>query len=114
MATKRQKLSITLEAEIVKRVERLAKLAKTNRSRMLEELVMDAIEQTETNLKLAVNPAVMQAMMSAFSQPGVLRGFADAVRADLSDDQMRLFQRALDKSGLAPSPVFKRKRGKLP
>jgi hypothetical protein len=90
-----------LEDETLKRIDRLAKLARQPRSRALEDLVDDALEQTEANLKLAGNPAVMQAMMSAFSQPGVLRGFSNAMRADLSDDQMKLFQEALEKSGLA-------------
>ena len=99
MAAKKLKLSITLDAELTKRVDRLAKAAKSNRSKVIEDLVADALEQHETMLKAATDPVVMGAMMRAMSDPGVLRGIATAVRSDLTDEQLKLFTTAVETLG---------------
>ena len=95
MAAKRLKLSVTLDAEICKRVDRLAKLCRSNRSRVLEDLVIDSLEQNEAAMKAATDPVVMGAFMQALTQPGVVRGLADAIRSDLTDEQMKLFEAAM-------------------
>ena len=110
MAAKRLKLSVTLDAEICKRVDRLAKLCRSNRSRVLEDLVIDSLEQNEAAMKAATDPVVMGAFMQALTQPGVVRGLADAIRSDLTDEQMKLFEAAMQKFTGPAVPRKQRRR----
>ena len=99
MAAKKLKLSITLDAEVTKRVDRLAKATRSNRSAVLEALVIDALNQNEAAIKASADPVVMGAFMRAMTEPGVIRGVAEVLRHDLSDEQLKLFTEAAQAVG---------------
>ena len=108
MAAKKVKISITVDADVLKRVDRLAKSLKENRSSVMGDLLADALEQNEAALKAASDPVLMGAFMRAMAEPGVMRGMAEAVRQDLTDDQLRMFTEAAEQIGHAG----KRKKGR--
>lgn len=102
-------MTVAIDPQLKQRVDRLSKMIGMSRSKVIADLLADAVESNETSLKMAADPVVMNAFMRALGEPGVMRGLAAAVRADLSDDQMRLFEQALEKSGLGPRPAAVKK-----
>ncbi len=90
----RPHISISMEAEILKRVDKLVKLTKSNRSRLIQDLVSEGLDWNESSIRATSNPLVMGAFTRAMSEPGVMRGLATAMREDLTDEQMVLFGEA--------------------
>ena len=92
VSEKKVKVSIAISPEVLKRVDRLAKVAGSNRSKMLQELVEDSIEQQEHIIKAATDPVLMNAMAKLMVEPGMLRAMTSALREDLTSDQLDLFK----------------------
>jgi hypothetical protein len=91
MAAQRRPISISLPIVLIKQLDKLAKTAGTTRSKLIEDLCDDGIHQAEATIRAASDPTVMNAMMRALVQPGVLRGLSEAMREDLSEEQLKLF-----------------------
>jgi hypothetical protein len=104
------RLSITLsmKPELVQRLDNLADAQSLSRSQLVEQFIMRQLEQEEQNVKVLANPAVMRAMMQAFSDPAVLKGFAAAVGEQLEPQQLELFHRSLTNINAAASDAMKR------
>ena len=92
VSEKKVKVSIAISPEVLKRVDRLAKVAGSNRSKMLQELVEDSIEQQEHIIKAATDPVLMNAMAKLMVEPGMLRAMTSALREDLTSGQLDLFK----------------------
>lgn len=89
------KVSIAMSPGLVKQLDRLAKVGGQSRSELIERLVLEGIEQEETFIKATQQPALMQALARAFSQPGVLKQMAATMNEEMSDEQLNLFQQAM-------------------
>jgi hypothetical protein len=87
--------SFVVPADLLKQVDDLADAQRLSRSQLLETWIRDRIEGEKVNLAMVGNPAVMKAMMQAFSDPNVMKSFASAVSEDLSTDQLELFHRGM-------------------
>ncbi len=88
-------ISITIEPELLKRLDDLADAQGVARSQLIEKLISEGIEGEEMAVRALTNPVVMQAMVGAFRDPTVLRAMAVAVGQELSTEQLQLFQRAM-------------------
>jgi predicted transcriptional regulator len=80
-----------LPVELVKRIDRMAKLRDVARSVVVQEFISEAIDQQELTVKAMTDPLVSQALMQAFARPEVLRALGSVMREDLTDDQLSLF-----------------------
>lgn len=87
--------SFTIPQDLLKRVDDLADAQRLSRSQLLERWILDAIEGESLAVKMMASPAVMSAMTAAFSRPEVIKQFGQAVNAELSSEQLELFNRAM-------------------
>jgi hypothetical protein len=69
---------------------------------MIEDLLLDSLVTNEATLQAATDPVVMSAMLKAFSEPGVMRGVAAALRQDLTDEQLALFAKGFEHVSQSP------------
>lgn len=95
MATTRITASFMIPSDLLAEVDKLADAQRLSRSQLLETWILDKIQGEKVNLAMVGNPAVMKAMMNAFSDPNVLKSFASAVSEDLSTEQLELFHRGM-------------------
>ena len=109
---KKLKVTIAIDGKLVHRVDRLAKARGISRSAMLCELVADVIGEEELFVKAANQPLLMQSLMRAFAQPGVLRQMAQVMGQDMSDEQLELFQRATSQLASSMAPEVQPAKGK--
>jgi hypothetical protein len=106
----RVRLSITVEPETRRRLDRLTKMRGETRSDVAEELMLSAMDQAELAAAATADPVVMGAFARAMSEPGVLRSMLGALREDLSDDQLALFTSRIGE--LSGPPAVKKRKGK--
>lgn len=100
MANKRR-FSVTIDAAIVRRIDRIAKAAGQSRSGMIEQLCRDGVDDAETAVQAFTDPVLLQAFAGAFGNRDVLKAMASAVHEEMTDSQLDLFVDRL--KGLAGS-----------
>jgi hypothetical protein len=88
---KTQLISMRLPAELVQRMDRMAKLRDVPRSQVVYEFISESIDQEELTVKAMTDPILSGAMMQAFARPEVLRALGSVMRDQLTDDQLSLF-----------------------
>ena len=88
-------VSLYFDAELVKRIDRLAAADDTSRSRYIERLVTDGIEQEERTVRVLTDPVIAPTMMKALASPEILRAMAQLMRQDMTDDQLQLFTQTM-------------------
>jgi hypothetical protein len=77
------------------RLDRLAAANGQSTSSKIADLLADAVESAEIQMKLATDPVVAPAMMRAMMQPEILGAIANALRGDLTAEQMQTFEKAM-------------------
>jgi len=87
------RISMSLKPDLVKRVDRLAKLEGLSRSSMTAQLLLDALEQQEMAIKATSDPVLMNAIARVMTEPGMMRAMFSGLRSELTDDQFQLFSR---------------------
>lgn len=100
---RKQVLSIAMDPELVKRVDELADAVNQSRSAFIERCVRDAVEQEGDAIKAFQHPVLGPALIQAFSNREVLKGMAEVMGQDLTDQQLLLFRQMV--SGLTPPEV---------
>lgn len=105
MPKSKTKLSITIDPQILRRVERIAKAAGQSRSAMIERLIRDGVDDAETAVQAFTDPLLLQAFAGAFGNRDVLKAMASAVHEEMTDSQLDLFVDRL--KGLAGSEAGK-------
>lgn len=97
MGRNKVKLSITLDASLAERVDRLAAATHQNRSAWIEGQIRNAIEDEELGVQVLTDPVASKMFASLFKDRETLRGLARLFGEQMSDDQLRLFTERLDK-----------------
>ena len=92
---RRVAISVTIAPKIARRIDRLAKSMGKTRSELVEQLIEDGLHETELTAKAITNPVIAQALLSSFGRADVLRAMTQAMRDELSDDQLKLFGDAM-------------------
>ncbi len=90
------KTSISLDPDLVKRLDRVARASRQSRSQLITDLVVGGLEQTEVMIKATSDPVLMAAVGKVMGDPGVLRNMVSGLRSELSDEQLELFKSRLD------------------
>ena len=85
-------VGLSIDTNVVERIDELAAAQGYSRSRMIEELVLGGLEGQETVIKAFANPTIMKAFAQAFSDRHVLRAMAEAVTEKVQPDQLELFK----------------------
>jgi uncharacterized protein YneF (UPF0154 family) len=82
-------VTIHIFPKLLRRIDRAAKLTKTNRSAFMSQVMTDYLDSEEAEIKLLADPRIQQAMMSAMRQPGVLRSIVTALGQEISEEQVQ-------------------------
>lgn len=114
MVRKRRKpqVTIVLRPDLLQRVDRIAKVRKLSRSTCIEQLLSDAVDDTELAVNAFSDPVILKAMGEAFANRDVLRAMAGAVRAEMGEKQLGLFEAALQQVAGQVGPVKEKKKRK--
>lgn len=91
MARVRRKISVSIDGDLVRRVERLAAAMHTSVSRVIETQIRDGLEQEELAVKVLTDSAVGPHLAKLAGNPEFLRGIVKLLGEDLADDQLKLF-----------------------
>lgn len=101
MASK-ERVTIAIDGDLVKRIDMIASAKRQSRSAWFEQAARDAMDQEEAAVKFFSDPLLSGAFLKAFSQPGMLKNFAEVIGSDLEPDQLKLFEQRI--SGLVREP----------
>lgn len=93
---RRLKIAVTVEPALLERIERLAKAKGQNRSRFIEELIRDQIDQEELTVKALTDPVIGPALAGMFARPDILRAMTAQLRQDMTDEQLKLFTGSIE------------------
>lgn len=91
------KVSVSVDENLLRRIDRVAKHKRVSRSAEIETAVRDHLDSTEMMVKAFANDQLRDAFIRAFSAPDVVRQFAAVMQEDLSDEQLRLFSDVVQK-----------------
>jgi hypothetical protein len=75
----KQIVTLSLDAELMDRVTKLADAKNRSRSALIEELIASGIEQEEVTTAIFTNPVLRQGVIGSIMQPGMLKELAKAV-----------------------------------
>lgn len=91
------KMIVTLyfDADLVKRIDRLAAADDRSRSKYIEDLVKEGIDKQEMAVRTMTDPVIAPVMMKALASPEVLRALLSMMRTELTDEQLSLFQQTM-------------------
>lgn len=90
-AVRKGRISIAISPELLRSIDRLARVEGRSRSDVMERLLRGVVMQEEVAVKAMSDPHVGRALIRTFSDPEVMQALAKAVSADLDDKQLRLF-----------------------
>ena len=94
MAAKRV-FSISLDADLITRLDDLADARGTSRSALIETYIRDSIGEDETVVNVLTDPVLVAAFAKAFASRDVMARMAQAIGQESSPDQLQLFQTTL-------------------
>jgi hypothetical protein len=100
-------VSVSLDPDVVKRLDDVAVGNGVTRSRQVEMYVLEGLEEGEFAVKAFSNPAIMRAMGKMFADRSLVKQLAAAISSDTTPEQLKLFEHGLQ--NLEDS--FKQKRG---
>lgn len=87
----KQKFSVSMDAEVCKRVDEMAELLNTTRSAVIATACMDYITQNDAMARLMGNPDAIQALMKSFAQPGVISAISQSMATQAEADAAQPF-----------------------
>lgn len=92
-------VSLYFDSDLVKRIDRLAASHDISRSKYIERVVAESIEDDEIAVRVMTDPVVAPAMLSALAKPEILRAMTGLLREQLSDEQLNLFSQVMHSAG---------------
>ena len=95
MAKRKITVTFSVDPDLVKKVDRVAKSFGLNRSVWIEKTLRNAVSGDEMGVKMLTHPGFAEAFVQILTDPNVLRGLASAMGEEISDEQMRLFGESL-------------------
>ena len=90
----KQIVSLSLNSELMKRVENLADSKGMSRSALIEDLIENGIDQEEIAVAAFTNPVVRDALMKSFARPEVIKALIKGI-GDEDPKQLELFNQGL-------------------
>lgn len=99
MAQRVEKISISMERALAKRLASAAEAQGLSRSQLIERYCRDGLSEEELLVGMLGNPVLMRAFGQLITAPGVTAAMREVAGAELNDEQLLLFQQAF-----APRP----------
>jgi hypothetical protein len=88
-----------------------------SRSQLITDIIEAGLDDEELVAKAVSDPVVFPAMVQAFAQPGVMRALLEAMKADVTEEQLNLFQQAvgtIEKNSPGKKAQIKERRRRQP
>jgi len=101
-------LSITIDPDLVRRVDELADSLGQSRSAFISRLVKEGVDSEGDAIRAFQHPVIGPALLKAFSDREVIKGIADVMGENLTDQQLLLFRQVMN--GLTPPVELVRKK----
>lgn len=118
MAKKRKarRVSLSLDEQVLKRIDRVAEAQQRSRSQTVEGLVLDGLQGVEGFVQMMGNPVLREHFAQALAQPGVLSELAATMGRQLDPGEMELFAETFEKlsgkdTGEAARKATSKKKG---
>ena len=105
-------VSLYFDADLVKRIDRLAASHDISRSKWIEAIVAERIDDEELSVRVMTDPVVAPAMMNALAKPEILRAMTGILREQLTDEQLSLFSQVMHTAGEQATKRAKRTAAK--
>lgn len=119
---RKQQLSITLDADLVKRLDAVCEATNVNRSALIETMVEKGIRERETFVQDMENPVLRSLARVMASSPKVVEGILGVLGEELDDGDRRWLKEGLSEQAArgkqraarkkASGPASKRKGGR--
>lgn len=99
MVKKRRRIlmTVTVEPDVMERIDALAAATGSNRSKTTEKLILDSLDDHETTARALTDPVIVGAFAKAFGDRDVMRRMAAAVASESDPAQLELFAHAMTK-----------------
>jgi hypothetical protein len=97
MHMQKERITATLDSELVIRLDRLAELRDHSRSKMMEYLLGSAIEEEEANMKKLASPVIGPIVQSILDHPKLMNSLAALIGDQLSPEEIVEWQNAAPK-----------------
>lgn len=91
MAKRKRIVTFSVDPDLVKKIDRVAKSLGMSRSEWIERSLRDSVAGDEIGVKVLLHPGFAEAFMKSLSNPQVLKGLARAMGEEVSDEQLELF-----------------------
>lgn len=85
MATKKQRVTLAMSGAVLRKLDRAAKALGRSRSALAEDLLSDALQQSDQLVSALSNDTVRRAFAKAMTTPGVAGAIAQSMGHELSD-----------------------------
>lgn len=99
------RITVTVDPELVERIDRLAELRDTSRSRIFEILLEVGAEQEEKSMETLGNPIIGPLVQGVLDHPKLVQMIATAIGEKLSPEEYAKWQKA--------APAVKKIRGNI-
>ena len=87
--------SVRLDPSLWTKLAVLAKAQHCTRSKLVERLLTDAIDQEQMIVSAMASPVFRDAMTRAVLTPGVMKSMSEAMTGEFNPDQLKLFTEVL-------------------
>lgn len=101
----KSRITVTVDPDLVERIDRLAELRDTSRSKMFEMLLEIGVEDEEKTMKTLGNPIIGPIVESVLDHPKLVSMIAAAIGDKLSPEDYAKWQEA--------TPAVKKTRQRL-
>jgi hypothetical protein len=92
-------LVCTIDNAIIRDIEKLAKIQKTSKSRLVEKFILQALDQEKHIAKVMCNPVLSAAICNAFANPSIINIMMRELGQELNPQQLELFRKAVGQLG---------------
>ena len=89
-------LSVSIDADLVHKLQELADAVGRSRSSYVEALLREAVDQESDTIKALQHPVLGPALVSAFRSRDVLKAMAEVIGDELKPEQLHLFREAMN------------------
>lgn len=101
----KERITVTLDPEIVARIDRLAELRGQSRSKVMEGLLEVAVEECEKTLEMAASPIIGPIVQSIMDHPKLIAMIAKTIGEKLDPEELAKWQEA--------GPALRKVRGRM-
>lgn len=109
---KKLKIAITFAPDLLQRVDAAARGLGISRSAYIEKAVLSVLDESEQMATAMGNPHVRDAFFEAFTQPGVLKGIADAMGQNVGPSALATLKGMMGSMGEESAKKSAKKAGK--